>query len=186
MKIPILALVGATLLAAGCGGDSEPVEEGGLATTTTATGELDAPPPPRGPLDELVVEALGSLELTEHLPAPEVREVGAADARTLTYSGEGSSAVMTLASFPAPRRARAYAASYAEVLAADSDFEPRGEPRRFDGGEGAGIVAELDDGAGTRAVVWTSGPVFAAVLADRGAAATVLELAPYGGEAVAP
>lgn len=174
----ILLLAAAT---AGCG-EGERTEQGGLATTTSAAVE---PPPPTGPLDELVVERIGELELERHAGAPQVREVGAEDARDLTYSSEAGEAVLTLARFPAPRRARAYARQFASVLRSDTDLRADGRPRALEGELGEGELVELDDRAGTVALVWSTGPVFVSVLADPEAAEAILAQAPYGGT-VAP
>lgn len=176
----------ATLGLGACGSDEAQTttETGGLATTTTETSAAsELPPPPSGPLDDLVAERIGELELEQHQGAGEVRESGAEDARDLLYLGPAPSydgASISLALWPAPQRARAYARQFAKVLDEEQGFDRRGGSTPFDGGEGEGLVLRLSDGEGIEAAVWTTGSVFVAVLAGREQVKTVLESAPYG------
>ncbi len=173
----IAGMLGALLLAA-CGSD-QPTDTGGLASTTSTT--IDAEPPPEGPLDRLVSQRIGPLELDRHEGAPEIRRIGAEDARNLDYVGDGGDSVsVTLARFPTPRLARGYAAQYASVLASDHGFEIKGKPEGFEGAAGSGKLIQLSNGKGIAAAVWTTGPVFAAALADPSTVATVLDDAPFG------
>ncbi len=161
-------------------GDAQPIETGGLASTTSTTTDAELPPP-EGPLDQLVAERIGPLELDQHQGAAELRQSGAEDARNLSYvARDGSNAVVTLARFPSPGLARKYAAQYASVLISDQGFQAEGKPRPFRGAAGSGTLLKLDDGSGTAAAVWTTGPVFANALADGTTLETLLENAPFG------
>ncbi len=126
-------------------------------------------------------ERIGALELDRHEGAPEIRQLGAEDARSLDYvTDDGDSATVSLARFPTPRLARSYAAQYASVLASDHGFKVQGKPEDFEGAAGSGKLIHLDDGKGTEGAVWTTGPVFAAALADPSTLATLIEKAPFG------
>jgi hypothetical protein len=177
-----LAAALAALLLAACGSGGERIETGGLATTTSAATVAELPPP-EGPLDELVADRIGALELGEELGSGTVRELGAEDARDLSYEGPGGrSAVVTISLWPSPQRAQAYARKVARVLASDQGFEVSAGPDPFAGRTGGGTLTLLSDGAGTEAGVWTAGRHAVDALADRDSLETLLERAPFGRE----
>lgn len=172
-------LVALAVVASGCGGDDPPAETGGLATTASATDAAEAPP--TGPLDPLVAERIGDLELDVHAGAPKVFEVGAEDARDLGYGADrGPGAVVTLSLWPSEQRAKGYSRRFAELLVSDSGFEIRDDVRDVEGPRGPGVLLRLADEEGTEAAIWTSGRLAVVALADRPSLKTVLESAPFG------
>lgn len=166
----------------GCGSE-EATESGGLASTSSTTTDLEQPLP-EGLLDDLLAERIGDLELVAEQGAGEVRRSGAIDARAVDYqpeSGEAAGTTVTVALWPSPGRARAYARKTAQVLESEQGFESRGSPEPFAGPQGEGTLYRLANSGGIEAAIWTAGRVGVyALAAGAGPLETLLAQAPYG------